>query len=515
MIRKIVVLLIVFCILSNSQLFSQVVSCESPVIQLTENSSRTLLAVTSEKSIIIYDTRDYIPVCEFDYSDVEKTSFSTQEGNELFAVMTKSGYLIVKKIIQTEEGTWECEEADPYFSAECSDPTGNKKLTAVAFSNNTDYVAAAYDDNSLQINFCLRVTQSSISRSVQKHNTQIYGLEFSKTGEYLASVSSDGEAYIWNSYNCTEITHMRGVFTRSRVPVYFTEDSVYIISQDGRNSFRISDFSGNTLYSIMTGRPITAIKPLKDPDLIAVRNDKNEVMVYSISSRRPISVSSVEESAAFSAFEFNSNADYMYAGFKDGFVKLVEPQPYLDDNSMLVTDSSLSVGKGKFAAQQFSCFSLCAGANYLNEPFLISADFRGEYLYSKKTAPFFVGAGFIVSAGFPRNNFPSNYKIKGQTVAPPKIMSTVVYIPAGYAFSPWNNQVRILTDFKAGAKVSALALISNSGNIIGDPVVSVFLGAGVGMQIKWFKFDINCEYDTVGKFSPSVYAGYVLRWGEN
>ena len=96
----------------------------------------------------------------------------------------------------------------------------------------------------------------------------------------------------------------------------------------------------------------------------------------------------------------------------------------------------------------------------------------------------------------------------------PKLLSAVVYAPAGYAFSPWNNDFRVLTTFKAGAKMTSIALITNEGSIVGDPSFSFFTSLGAGMQIKWFMFDLNVEYDGVGKVSPSAYLGCVFRWGE-
>lgn len=512
-------------------------ACENSVSLIAENASGSLLAVSDSNCLLLYDTRDFSLVCRFYDEMVSRIAFYTEHESEFLAVMTKSGQFIVRKLMYINEG-WQCDDGEPYFSADCSDVTGRKALTAVSFSRNSDYVAAAFDDNSIQMHFRLRVTAASISHIITKHKAPVYGLEFSRNGEYLASVSTDGQAYIWNSYTSSLIANLNGIYSRAKIPVYFTEDSVYIVSLEGRNSFRISDFSGNTLYSIATGRPITAIRPLKEPDLLAIRNDKGEVMVYSISSRSPLSLSDALASelflsseamfsdSDFTAFEFDSDANYMYAGYKNGQVHIIEAQTYLDDTSMFVMDVSLaekgSEDKdnekekffGKIQHQSFSSFSVSGGTNYMTKPYLLSANLRGEYLYSKKISPFLVGGGLILSVGFPCSDFPSNYKISGDYVSAPKLLSATLYAPAGYAFSPWNNEIRILTLFKAGAKISSLALITGQGQIIGEPDISFFISAGAGMQIKGFEFDLNCEYDTTGKFSPSLYAGYVIRWEE-
>ena len=509
---------------SKKSKISEIVSTESALLMFSENNNGSLFAISSGESVKVFDSSDYSQVCEFYDQQVSKMSFYTEDGTEFFVDLTKDGLFTVRKINHGEEG-WSYDEEEPYFSADCGDPTGKRNLTAVSFSNNSDYIAAAFDDNSVQVHFRLRVIAGSISHTITKHKTAVYGLEFSRNGEYLATVSLDGEAYIWNSYTSTQITRLKGIYARSKVPVVFSSDSLYIIYQDGRNTFRIADFSGNTLYSIAAGRPITGIKPLKDPDLISIRNDKGEVIVYSISSRRPISVSSASKlmsevgesyvDSNFTSYDFDAAVSYMYAGFKNGKVYLIEPTPYLDDTAMLITDASKAgKGLGNFVHQRFSSFTISGGTNYMTKPYLMSANLRGEYLYSGKISPFFVGGGLSLGAGFPRKDFPANYKVHGEYVSSPKLLFTSIYIPAGYAFSPWNNDVRIITSFKAGVKIQSLALITKEGSIIGDPVFSFFMSAGAGMQIKWFQFDLNCEYDAIGKVSPSLYAGYAIRWGE-
>ena len=509
---------------SGKENISEFVSTESSVLIFSENNNGSLFAISSGDSVTVYNSSDYSPVCEFYDQQVSKMSFYTEGGNEFFADLTKDGQFTVRKL-NHEDNVWSYIQAEPYFSADCGDPTGKRKLTTVAFSNNSDYIATAFDDNSVQVHFRLRVIACSISHTLTKHKAPVYGLEFSRTGEYLATVSTDGEAYIWNSYTSAQITHLKGIYTRAMVPVIFSADSVYIVFQDGRNSFKIADFSGNTLYSIAAGRPITGIKPLKDPDLIAIRNDKGEVMVYSISSRRPLSVSSASKlmadvgetyvDANFTSYDFDTAVSRMYAGFKNGKVYVIEPTPYLDDTAMLITDAS-KAGKefGNFVHQRFSSVTISAGTNYMTKPYLMSANLRGEYLYSGKISPFFVGGGVSLGAGFPRKDFPANYKINGEYVDSPKLLFADIYVPAGYAFSPWNNEVRIITSFKAGLKIQSIGLITKYGSAISDPACSFYMSAGAGMQIKWFQFDIHCEYDAIGKVNPSLYAGYAIRWGE-
>ena len=509
--RKSTITIIVSLFFSSFCLYSQVVTASGAVHQIIQNSSETLIAVSDGESVTVFDTKDYTPVCILDEEKASKTAFYSEGGNESIVIITEDGQFTVRKIIR-EDDYWLYDPDEPYFSADCSDAFGRRSLTAVAFSPNSDFVAAAFSDNSIQVHFRLRVTQSSITKIIRSHKANVYGLEFSRNGDFLASVSSDGAAYVWNTSSCAKLAQIKGVYTRSKVPVCFTEDSLYIISQSGRNSFRLSDFSGNTLYSVVTGRPITAIKPLKEPDLIAIRNDNNEVLVYSISAKRPLSITKVDTEVPCTTFDFDSAADIMYAGFKDGTVLIYEPEPYLDDSSMVVTDVSVD-GIGNVSHLMFSSVSVSGGLSYMNKPYLLSTDLRGEYLYSQKISPFFVGGGLDMSLGFPRSNFPATYKVGGETVSAPKLLSLTLYVPAGYAFRV-GKEMTILTSVKAGVKLSSLALFTKQGSVLDTPAASFYMGAGAGLYYKFLEVDINVDYDTIGKARPSLYAGYVFRWGE-
>ena len=541
---------LLYILLVNVYLYAQIPASSTQIINISGNEADSLLAVSDKKCVTVYDTSDYSQVCVFDVPKAEKTAFFTENGVEYISILTGDGNLSVRKL-KRRESFWYYDSNEPYFSMILSQSEWFKKAECLAVSNNSDYMAVAENDNTIKLYYRLRLTQNAITKSINNHKSKVYGLEFDFNSEYLASVSEDGEAFIWRTSNGTQIGRLNDVYTLAKVPVCFTGDSAFIVSQESENSFRISELSGKTLYSIMTGQTITMIKPLKNPDLIAIGNDKKEIVVFSISAKKAVSVFEVKRNTLLSAFEFNVTGDSLYAGFRDGSVKLVDSRTGIRDSGVKVIDISDDL-KGKDSKNKkntvpvdeseqnkeqqtesqsetnnlsgnnqnlstgstkgFSCFSVCGGANYMTSPFLVSGNLRMEYLYSQKISPFFIGTGLIASCGFPRKDFPAQYIIKGQNVNPPDLLSAVLYIPFGYAFFPWNKPVLINTVFRAGAKVSSVALITKEGTIIGDPFLSLFLSAGVGMQIKWFAFDINCEYDSVGKINPSVYIGCAFRW---
>ena len=320
-------------------IYAQIPSSSSPIIKISGNSTGTLLAISDEKCVTVYDTADFSQVCVFNEPMATKTAFFTENGEEHLSIMTNDGQLSVRNI-RRKITSWYYEPSEPYFSAVLGNTARLSNIVCSALSDNSDFVAVALSDNSVRIYFRLRFIKNTIIKSISKHNARIYGLEFSPSGEYLASVSEDGNAYIWDTNNSVKVASLEDCFTRARVPVYFTSDSSAIISQDGESSFRISDFTGKTLFSIATNQVITSLRPLKDPDLIAIGNDRKEVVVYSISARKVLSVYEVKRNSLLSAYEFDRKAESIYAGYRDGVVQIVDPRLGIRDSAVKVTETS-------------------------------------------------------------------------------------------------------------------------------------------------------------------------------
>ncbi len=329
---------LIFLSLSNFPVFAQIPPSSTPIVSISSNFTGTLLAIADEKCVTVYDTSDFSQVCVFNEPKALQTAFFTENGDEHISIMTSDGHLSVRRI-RRNFSSYYYEPAEPYFSAEFTSSAGLSNVVCSAFSSNSDYVAVAFSDNSIKLYFRLRITQNAIAKLLSSHDSTIYGMEFNQTGEYLASVSDDGKAYIWNTNTCSKIASLKNVYTRSNNPVCFTSDSSYIVSQDGSNSFLISDFSGKALYSITAGQAITSIRPLNNPDLIAIGNDRKEVVVYSISARKVISVYEVKRNSLLSAFEFGNQTDSLYAGYRDGVVQIIDSRFGVRNSSVKVAES--------------------------------------------------------------------------------------------------------------------------------------------------------------------------------
>ena len=118
------------------QLYAEVfAACDGEVLQISENSSGTLIAVTDNDSVTGFNTKDYSPVDKFYDGKISKISFYSEGENEFLALITDTGLFIVRKLIKTESG-WSFEKDKPYYSADCSDVSGRKTLETLSFSSN-------------------------------------------------------------------------------------------------------------------------------------------------------------------------------------------------------------------------------------------------------------------------------------------------------------------------------------------------------------------------------------------
>ena len=154
----------------------------------------------------------------------------------------------------------------------------------------------------------------------------------------------------------------------------------------------------STRFKNNTKESFTALSDTVNNNLKEIRNDNNEVLVYSISAKRPLSITKVDTEVPCTTFDFDSAADIMYAGFKDGTVLIYEPEPYLDDSSMVVTDVSVD-GIGNVSHLMFSSVSVSGGLSYMNKPYLLSTDLRGCKSFSKMIKIFLRFNLFLIFRG--------------------------------------------------------------------------------------------------------------------
>lgn len=449
---------------------AQVVTLQQSVTSLSVNADDTILAVSDSASISTYNTSDYTLVSDIHDEDINRSLFYREQSGELVIAMTHAGKFMLYRPFSGDKKVYG--KTEEYMLSDYGD---GKTISCSAFSNNTNYSAAAFTDFSIHIHFKLRFIQDMITRTVDGHESEIYGLEFSNDEKYLASVSQDGGAYIWTSSNYKQAARIDNVYTQSRIPVYFTADSASVISPEDSTSLRVSNLQGQKTAGIKTGRTIRAILPLSDPDTIAVLNNKSEIVIYSIRLQKAVGMMRLPETepSDITAFNFCHTENAAFAGCASGAIyklKLENIPAPKDETQENVSHSAAAGGsetssppqnpdgqavqegaaqdtaiakepetdkpfKPMLKTEKDNFLSIAAFTGFLqpekaNFQYLFGADvcYRNTYF----TAPVYIGVGLRAHIALPKRSFPVRYEdFNGNKIAPPLLWMGELYIPAG------------------------------------------------------------------------------------
>ena len=517
---------------------------------LSVNADDTILAVSDSASISIYNTSDYTLISEIDDKDINRSLFYRERNGELLIAMTHTGKFVLYRRFSDDKRIYG--KTEEYLLTDYGD---GKTISCNAFSKNTNYSAAAFTDFSIQIHFKLRFIQDMITRKVERHQSEIYGLEFSNDEKYLASVSTDGTAYIWSCSNYMQAARIEGVYTNAKVPVYFTADSLSVISLEDSISLRISDLQGRKTARINTGRKIRALLPLSDPDTIAVLNDKNEIAIYSIRQQKAVGVMRLPQTeiSDITAFDFCHTENAAFVGCASGavyklkYIDLLKsedetpeigqqsskaqstgtgnsevPSPSQNQDEQAVqekdiqdsppadeaseTDKSFSVGlktgKGHF-------FTLTALMGFLqpektNFQYLFGVDacYRNTYV----TAPVYIGAGVRAHIALPKRPFPVQYEdFNGNKIAPPLLWMGELYIPVGIEVVLDRRGYAVL--FEEAALTARLSALARPKVTASKPFFSYGGRVSTGISVKFFTFAVGLNYDSLWKLFPEITLG--------
>ncbi len=520
-------LTLVYCFFWYTIASAQDVKLQLPVTSLSVNTDDTILAVSDSSSISAYSTSNYTLISNINEEHINRSLFYQSQNDEILITMTRAGkFLLHRRASDNKQVYGQTEE---YV---LSDYAAGKTVRCNAFSKDTNYSAAAFTDFSIQIHFKLRFTQDMISQTVEGHQSEIYGLEFSNDEKYLASVSKDGAACIWNCANYTQAARINTVYTKSEIPVYFTADSLYIISMEHSASFRISDLQGQKVADINTGRKVIALRPLSDPDKIAVLNDKNEIVIYSVKLQKSVGAIRLPETETsdITAFAFCHTEDAAFAGCASGAVyklkpeavtsqtelQSADPDDYAEDEE-LEQDAPLAeedTGTGKpfkiglkTGKEHFLSLSVLMGFlqpektnfRYL---FGVDASYRNTYV----TAPVYIGAGLRAYAALPKRPFPVQYEdFSGKTISPPLLWIGELYFPAG---------IEVVLDRRGYAVLFEEIALTMRLSALARPKVAAskaFFSYGgrltTGISVKFFTFAVGLNYDSMWKLFPEITLG--------
>ena len=494
--------------------FSQVVKTPFPVDNLTWTKDGRAFSFTEEDNIFLRDSANYQLLDTLTIYNAGQIKFSTEATRQVLLTLTKDGIFAVYAL-EEKDGLLSFGNKVPHYKVDIS---SGKRLENVVFSENSDFIAVSTSDNVINLFFKLRFTQNAVSRRLEGQRGDIYNLSFSKNSKYLISTSDDGTAFIWDCNKLTKESEIKGIFTRTKVPAVFLNDSQRIICCDGETSFSIYDFAGTKQVSINTLHAIRLIKPLADSRKVAVLTDTNEIEIYDLNSNKWLSYIPSFNPVIMTDFEFNRDDSMILIGHEDGSiykfnVKSILLNPGAKPQKRIQVfagQRAISLTRGK----TFNSVFAGAGANILNSPFAASVNGAAEFRYGADIFPFFFGAGVSYQLGFPRENIASNYYIGGEQATSLTFRSGNIYVPFGVQFSPWGNDLYLLILLKGGIKISSITLHKGTDFIIGDPEVTFMISGGSGIVYKLFEASVNLEFDGIGKVTPSFYAGLNFKFGE-
>lgn len=527
--KKFVTILGILCF--AFPVFSQVVKTPFPVTNLSWSQNSESFAFTEENSIFLRDSRTYILLDTMPLNNVDKIMFSTEGKNQVLLAITKNGVFSVYDLI--EENNRLRFERNPYFTIDCSE---NKNVKNVAFSKNSDYVAAVLPDNSISLFFKLRFTKNSISRKLVGHRGSIYNLNFSKNAKYLISTSSDGKAIIWDCNKYSMISEINGIYTRTRVPAVFMNDSQRIIACDGQTSFGIFDFDGNKLVSFDTLNSIRNIKPLADSKKVAILTEKDEIEIYDLSKNKWIGYIPSYDPTTLTDFEFNKDDSRILIGYESGSIfeftvknVMLDPGEKPPKKIQVIGTGSgrrsrassgggsgSGFGIGFFNTRDGVYLNAAAGVGSATYPYMMTTELSVSLISYDLLNPFYVGACVSPFVTLPEQDFPYKYYYSPEeSLSSPLLCGVELYIPFGLFVMPFeNNDIGFNAEIFAGGGAAFLWNRKFSSEAITSDLFTSFVaGTKLGISWKFLAAYICAKWDSVQKLMISGGVGVSFKIG--
>lgn len=494
--------------------FAQVVKTPFPIKSLSWSKNDEAFSLSEGDNIFLRDSNTYELLDSLNVKDVAQFTFSTEGKKQVLLTVSKSGLFSVYNLADID-GKLRLVSDKPYFSRELS---GRQEVTQVAFSQNSDFIALALKDNTIDLFFKLRISRQAYKNKLTGHWSDVCNLGFSKDSKYLASTAKDGTVIVWDCGTLNQKMIIKNIFMKNKVPAVFAGSSKLICCHN-ETSFTVYNLDGEEQLTINTLHPIKKIKPMLNSRYISLLSDKNEIEIYDIIDNKWIGYIPQCSAAPVTDYEFNSDCHYILIGAEDGCVYkfvLYEVLLHPNEKPKVILKPTTQVNKSnspRAVIEGRNSFIISAGAAYLQNPFVFGLNLDAQFRYRKNLEPFFTGIGLEGQLGFSKKEETKKFQFNGENFKDLNILSGTLYIPFGVQFSPKSNDFNLLFIGKGGFRIAELALLSNSRYIISDYETTYFVSGGAGFVYKFFETTLNLEYDGIGKLSPTLYAGFNFRMG--
>lgn len=540
---------------------SPVVKTPFPIKSLCWNSSSSLFAFCEDDLVFIRDSNTFSLVDTISTERISSLMFS-KEGdikNDVLLTLSDEGTFCVWDLYSDKNEKKSFTDKEPIISIECDD---DSNITCASFSKNSDYIAISDDKFNINLYFKLRYTRQTIKKSIQAHSKEIYGLEFCSNNSYLVSSSFDNKGKVWDLKTNSLFSEFK-FYSKSKVPIIFTDDSNYLIATTSKRTFSVFDLNGEKIQTIKTLKNIEKIKILPSTNIVAVLTSKNNIELYNLEDYSYYGYIPPYNITPITSYAFNSDSSLLLIGHEDGSIyKFVFDKVFLKPDEeppafrVVTAEELVAAGSSHISAEgtdgaestsdsesnleeienlqnqevfnkssdssfnivpsykPYNSLLFSVGATYLSEPFVYGGTLFAEYRYGKLLSPIFFGVGVGGDYTYPVDDFPYTYNVNGQKTEAPNLLGIACYVPFGVCLKPWSKDIFVISEVKLGTKLYSLLLNTNSG--VGSAGFSpyFYFATSIGCLFKFIGADFIVEYDSLSGFYPAVVVSYQLKVGK-
>ncbi len=478
--------------------FEPVIKNPTTANNLCWNEDDSLFAYCENIYIIIRNSKTYEVVSTIQQKDVENICFAKEGKEDILITFLKNGQFSIWRLNKQSKVQI---ESVPYYNVDCKN---DKEITATAISTNSDYLAVAYDDNTIKIFYKLRLINQTITFELGKVESAVKYLSFSKDNKLLLSGLKNGRVLLWNCTSNKLITFINDSYTRTAASGVISNEEYFAVPSDS-NAISIYDTEANLTDLVFLDSSITAIKYLPYKQQYAVLTDNNKIHIISSKKNNyyesgyifPVNINSICD------FEFNSTCSEILVNYSDGSLyKFSVDDVFLPPNAE--PPEIFSDHVEKYLPDFISFYS---SASYINsEYFSFSTDIGTEYTHVIKRTPFCFGGGINCNLCFPSNALPYQYKI-GKKNADVCLLESTAYGHVAYFINPPQKEYFITFEVKAGIRMINDFLFQNRVFYDPQPRWTFYSDVEFGLLYKALIVKFLYEYDTYQKFCPGLMIG--------
>lgn len=491
-----------------------------PVHSGTWNKDGTCFAYTEENSVIIRDAHEYslvqtIPTYNGNLRFMQFTQETAGEGDQL-ATLSEENVMEIRMF----------PEAEPLNSVLID---AENFPTAMAYNWNGNYLATADTGKYVYIYLQNYMTNTLIERRSEILNSVATSLSFSPNNKYLAVGAEDDQIYIVE-VSSGKVLHALNYPNSLNVTPLFTSDSDYIIYPTKNRQIIVSDFYGNIQRTLKTKKNIKSIALSSDGSKLIVSCVDNQFYYYDMATGKYLGYIPRYSHANLTCYAYNNTDSLLLEGFDDGcifilnvedvFLRPGEKPPrftlYVADDMTSDKGRRLSPEDLEKARKKNGLYTkqgheivLDTSFAVVPSPFTMAVSFGAGYKNYNWIRPFYIGGEIEPFMGFPKENFPYVYKLRGGTIESPKLMGMKIYFPVGFAIQPFNNDIDVFGELLTGTSLCWLWNgMFGSDSISSKMFPSFYMALKVGAGWKWFTLSMRGEYDTLLNFSVSADLAY-------